>query len=81
MIRGNSSHDARPTAQSRELAKQVRTFFVFEMSTGQMVEDVRLAIEGRIPVGFYGRMGGIIPSPEEVAYSQRLVTAYRSIRL
>jgi len=31
-----------------------------------MVEDVRLAVEGRVPVEFYGRMGGIIPSPEEI---------------
>jgi len=31
-----------------------------------MVEDVRLAVEGRVPVAFYGRMGGIIPGPEEI---------------
>ena len=37
-----------------------------ELSSGQMVEDVRLAVNGRIPVGFYGRMGGSVPSPEEI---------------
>jgi 2-oxoglutarate ferredoxin oxidoreductase subunit alpha len=36
-----------------------------EMSAGQMVEDVRLAVNGSKPVGFYGRQGGIIPSAEE----------------
>ena len=41
-------------------------FVVVEMSTGQMVEDVRLALEGRRPVEFYSRMGGNVPSAEEV---------------
>jgi hypothetical protein len=36
------------------------------MSTGQMVHDVRLALEGRCPVEFYGRVGGNVPSAEEV---------------
>jgi 2-oxoglutarate ferredoxin oxidoreductase subunit alpha len=37
-----------------------------ELSAGQMVEDIRLAVNGRIPVNFFGRLGGIVPSPEEV---------------
>ena len=46
-----------------------------EMSAGQMVEDVRLSVEGRTPVSFYGRMGGIIPSPDEVAEAlERMIT-------
>ena len=36
------------------------------MSTGQMVEDVRLAVEGRAPVHFYGRTGGAIPMPKGI---------------
>ena len=44
-------------------AKKILTV---EMSMGQMVEDVRLAVNGRIPVEFYGRTGGIIPAPAEV---------------
>ena len=40
---------------------------VFEMSTGQMVEDVRLAVEGRCEVSFYGRPGGVVATPEEIA--------------
>jgi 2-oxoglutarate ferredoxin oxidoreductase subunit alpha len=39
---------------------------VFEMSVGQMVEDVRLAVEGRCPVEFYGRPGGVVSTPEEI---------------
>lgn len=48
-------------------AQHVKGFLSLEMNAGQMVEDVRLAVNGRCPVGHYGRMGGIIPSPEEVA--------------
>jgi len=43
-----------------------KKFLVVEMSSGQMVEDVRLAVSGRVPVEFYGRMGGGIPSEEEI---------------
>jgi 2-oxoglutarate ferredoxin oxidoreductase subunit alpha len=39
---------------------------VVEMNTGQMLEDVRLAVRGRIPVEFYGRTGGVVPFPEEI---------------
>ncbi len=49
------------------LAEQVSSVLVSEMNAGQMVEDVRLGVEGRVPVKFLGRMGGIIPSPEEIA--------------
>lgn len=50
----------------REMRDRVQGVLVVEMNAGQMVEDVRLAIEGRVPVEFFGKMGGIIPSPEEV---------------
>lgn len=43
-----------------------KVFLTVEMNMGQMVEDVRLAVNGRAPVEFYGRTGGVIPSPEEV---------------
>jgi 2-oxoglutarate ferredoxin oxidoreductase subunit alpha len=55
-----------PTLALRERAESVEGMLVVEMNAGQMVEDVRLAVEGRVPVEFYGRMGGIIPSPEEI---------------
>lgn len=55
-----------PTDHLRELAARVKGMLVVEMNAGQMVEDVRLAVEGRVPVRFHGRMGGVIPSPAEV---------------
>jgi 2-oxoglutarate ferredoxin oxidoreductase subunit alpha len=55
-----------PSARLEELAQQVRGMLVVEMNAGQMLEDVRLAVEGRCPVTFYGRLGGIIPLPDEV---------------
>ena len=55
-----------PTAQLRTLARRAEAFAVVELSTGQMVEDVRLAVEGRKPVEFYGRQGGVVPTAEEV---------------
>jgi 2-oxoisovalerate ferredoxin oxidoreductase alpha subunit len=55
-----------PVAQIRDLARRVRAFAVVEMSTGQLRDDVRLALEGRAPVEFYSRVGGNVPSAEEV---------------
>jgi 2-oxoglutarate ferredoxin oxidoreductase subunit alpha len=55
-----------PTERLARLAKQARAFLVVEMSAGQMVEDVRLAVEGRAPVRFYGRTGGAMPMPDEI---------------
>jgi len=49
-----------------ELADQLKGILTVELNAGQMIEDVRLAVNGKIPVEHYGRMGGIIPSPEEV---------------
>ncbi len=56
-----------PSQILSELSERVKGFFVLELNAGQMVEDVRLAVNGRKEVGFYGRMGGMIYSPEEVA--------------
>lgn len=55
-----------PTAILHQISKQLDQVLVVEMNSGQMIEDVRLSVEGNVPVEFYGRMGGIIPSPEEV---------------
>jgi 2-oxoglutarate ferredoxin oxidoreductase subunit alpha len=55
-----------PTQRIRELAEKSQGILVVEMNAGQMVEDVRLAVEGRCPVEFYGRMGGPIPLPDEI---------------
>jgi pyruvate/2-oxoacid:ferredoxin oxidoreductase alpha subunit len=55
-----------PTQELQRLAKSTKLFLTVELSLGQMVEDVRLAVEGRVPVEFYGRCGGNAPSAEEV---------------
>jgi 2-oxoglutarate ferredoxin oxidoreductase subunit alpha len=55
-----------PKARVSTLADQVEAILVVEMNGGQMVDDVRLAVEGRVPVSFYGRMGGVVPLPDEV---------------
>jgi 2-oxoglutarate ferredoxin oxidoreductase subunit alpha len=55
-----------PKKRLRELSDQVKGMLSVELSLGQMVEDVRLAVECRIPVEFYGRVGGVIPTPEEL---------------
>lgn len=56
-----------PTKALQEMAKTVNDFFVFELSTGQMVDDVRLSLEGKGHVHFYGRPGGVIPTPIELS--------------
>ena len=48
------------------MLKDVKGILSVEMSAGQMVEDVRLAVNGKVPVEHFGRYGGIIPTPEEV---------------
>jgi len=55
-----------PTKQISELAGRAQSFLVVEMNSGQMLEDVRLAGAGRLPIEFYGRMGGVVPFPDEI---------------
>lgn len=57
-----------PKLEMRALTtrRSIQHFLVVEMSTGQMLEDVEMAIQGKKPVTFYGRQGGVVPSPEEV---------------
>jgi 2-oxoglutarate ferredoxin oxidoreductase subunit alpha len=55
-----------PKKAIQKHADKVKGFLSVEMSAGQMVEDIRLAVEGKVKVEHYGRMGGIVPSPEEI---------------
>ena len=55
-----------PTEKIQELAVRTKHFLAFEMNMGQMVEDVQLALQGGAEVSFYGRPGGVIPTPSEV---------------
>jgi 2-oxoglutarate ferredoxin oxidoreductase subunit alpha len=49
-----------------EIANTTRQFLVVELSAGQMIEDVRLATHCRLPITFFGRMGGMVPLPEDI---------------
>jgi len=55
-----------PSDRIKEIARRVKGILSVEMSAGQMVEDVRLAVCGQVTVKHFGRMGGIIPTPDEV---------------
>jgi 2-oxoisovalerate ferredoxin oxidoreductase alpha subunit len=55
-----------PSADFEHLANRAHSFVVVEMSNGQMLDDVRLALNGKRPVAFFNRMGGNVPSHEEV---------------
>ena len=56
-----------PAQILRDTAERIGNFLVFEMSTGQMLDDVKLALDGRARVSFYGRPGGVVPTPAELA--------------
>ena len=55
-----------PEKQIAEVAKGKKGILVAEINAGQMVQDVRLAINGAVPVEHFGRLGGIVPEPNEI---------------
>jgi pyruvate/2-oxoacid:ferredoxin oxidoreductase alpha subunit len=55
-----------PAARVRELSRRAKAFAVVELSTGQLLDDVRLSLEGRLPVEFFSRVGGNVPCAEDV---------------
>jgi len=55
-----------PSREIAALTDRNCRFFVVEMSNGQMLEDVKLAVSGKSPIDFYNRMGGVVPTTEEV---------------
>lgn len=55
-----------PEKEIARLSHQVKGILTVELNAGQMIEDVRLAVEGRVPVYHFGRMGGIVPNPGEI---------------
>jgi 2-oxoglutarate/2-oxoacid ferredoxin oxidoreductase subunit alpha len=55
-----------PSEVIDQLTGRAEAFLVTEMNSGQMLEDVRLAVRGRVPVEFYGRLGGVVPFPGEI---------------
>lgn len=63
-----------PTKKIGELGRKMKGILSLEINAGQMVEDVRAAVEYSVPVRWYGRLGGIIPEPEEVVNELRKMT-------
>jgi 2-oxoglutarate ferredoxin oxidoreductase subunit alpha len=55
-----------PYARLKQIAGAVRHVLVVELSAGQMIEDVRLAVHDQVPISFFGRLGGIVPLPEDI---------------
>lgn len=55
-----------PYKRLEELASQVKAMMSVELNSGQMVDDVKLAVKGKIPVEFFGKLGGLIFTPEEI---------------
>ena len=62
-----------PYERIAELVPQAKALLVVEMSAGQMLNDINLAVGGRVPVDFYGRMGGVVPFPDEILSEIRRV--------
>ena len=63
-----------PTKKISELGRKMKGILSLEINAGQMVEDVRAAVEYSVPVHWYGRLGGIIPEPEEVVNELKKMT-------
>ena len=55
-----------PSEIIQDLSKKTKQFLVFELNMGQMIEDVQLALAGGGQTAFYGRPGGVIPTPSQV---------------
>ena len=66
-----------PEEALAEIAGNVKGMLVCELNSGQMVQDVRLAVDGRCPVDFLGKMGGVLPPPEELADAMRGIASRR----
>lgn len=63
-----------PSAKIETLSRRTKRILVAELSTGQMVDDVRLAVSGRVPVEFHSRVGGSVPSSRELLEKIRAVS-------
>ena len=64
-----------PFKEIEKIAQSAKSLLVVEMNAGQMLDDVRLAVQGRTPVEFYGRMGGVVPFPDEILAEIRRITS------
>ena len=66
-----------PAEPLSKAADKTRVFLVVELSCGQMVDDVKLAVAGKTPVVFYGRSGGGVPTVEQILENIRQLTVHR----
>lgn len=66
-----------PSEPLAAAARRANALLVFELNSGQMLDDVRLAVGGSKPVEFFGRMGGVLPTPEELAEQIRRIARTR----
>ncbi len=57
-----------PYQRLNELADRMNMILTVELNAGQMVEDVRLAVNGKTPVEFFGKLGGLMPTPESIVH-------------
>ena len=55
-----------PVQEVKDACRNAKRVLCVEMSMGQMIEDVKLALDCRVPVDFYGRTGGVIPKPSAI---------------
>ena len=55
-----------PSEKLNLLADKMKLMLTVELNSGQMIEDVKLAVNGKVPVEFYGRLGGMLPNPDEI---------------
>ena len=60
-----------PTKEVAAMAEGKKGVLSVEINAGQMVEDIRLAVNGRVPVEHFGRLGGIVPEPDEIVKALR----------
>ncbi len=68
-----------PSDRLMNLADKMKLMLTVELNSGQMVEDVRLSVNGKVPVEFYGRLGGMLPNPEEIVNKlEKLINKYHA---
>lgn len=68
-----------PYKRLHQLADQLKLIVSIELNSGQMIEDVRLGVNGKVPVEFYGRLGGMMPTPESIVDHLEHLIQYRNV--
>ena len=66
-----------PTTAVCELSRRMKSILSVEINAGQMIDDIRLAVQGQAPVHHFGRMGGVVPTPDEIVEAvKRMVNTH-----